>query len=248
MSDILSIIGIAVSTIGVIISLIFFNASIDNSRKVLINRVLYFINFDHEIMSLFVDSTKNRRFANTKTITRTRIEKFNQSMLQLESMLKEIYYNNKFGVPLIGESDCQIENNKYKHTYLISKTFELMNQYFRERNLPNFYLMINEWDDRCLFLQHYNKIIKYKRKFLIGPINGITFTYKRKNKTVTYGKTTIPLIKKIKTEDDFRKYYNECYSKLDILDKAIIESCERELLDLEIITDKENQIPITIYR
>lgn len=47
MSDILSIIGIIVSITGVIISLLFFNDSIDNSRKVLINKAIHFINFDH---------------------------------------------------------------------------------------------------------------------------------------------------------------------------------------------------------
>ena len=50
MSDFLSIAGIIISTIGVIISLIFFNASIDNSRKILLSKILYFIRYDHEII------------------------------------------------------------------------------------------------------------------------------------------------------------------------------------------------------
>ena len=111
MSDFLSIAGIIISTIGVIISLIFFNASIDNSRKILLSKILYFIRYDHEIMSLFNMATKNKR--NTSIpLKRENILKFNNSMFRLEEMLKEINFKNDYGVPIIGESDEAIENEK----------------------------------------------------------------------------------------------------------------------------------------
>ena len=98
MSDILSIIGIIVSTLGVVISLLFFNASLDNSRKVLINKVLYFITFDHEIMSLFSEATINGMFSTSNSLSVEKIKKFNSSMFRLEEMMKDISYKNKFGI------------------------------------------------------------------------------------------------------------------------------------------------------
>lgn len=248
MSDILSIIGIIVSTLGVVISLLFFNASLDNSRKVLINKVLYFITFDHEIMSLFSEATINGMFSTSNSLSVEKIKKFNSSMFRLEEMMKDISYKNKFGIPIIGESDTLIESDKYKHTYRICETYEIMNEYFKERRLPNFYLLLNEWDGRFYFSQHYKRIYKYKRRFFIGPIVGLEFVYKRMHKTANYGNVKTPLIKKIKNEKDFEKYYTECYLKMDLPNSVIKHEFERKIRNLEIITDKDHQIPITIYR
>ena len=248
MSDILSIVGIIVSTLGVIISLLFFNASLDNSRKVLINKVLYFITYDHEIMELFSNATSNKKHDTTKLLNKERIEKFDSSMFKLEAMMKDISYNNNLGVPIISERDECIDENKYKHTYYISKTYAVMNKYFHERHLPNFYLLLNEWDDRCYFFQHYERKYKYERKFCIGPIVGLKFIYKRRHKTANYCGVETPLIKTIKNEKDFERYYNECYLKMNIFFDDKPDSLNREIKDLEIITDKEHQIPIKIYR
>lgn len=248
MSDILSIIGIVVSTIGVIVSLLFFNASLDNSRKVLINKVLYYITFDHEIMNLFESATLNKKFETTSSLSRVRVEKFNNSMFKLEAMMKDVSYHNNFGVPIIGESDESLGDNKYKHTYHISKTYQVMNKYFNERNLPNFYLLLNEYDDRCYFLQNYKRIYKYKRKFFIGPIIGLKFLYKRRHKTANYMGVKTPLLKTIKTEKDFEKYYNECYLKMNIFHNDKPTEMNRIIKDLEIITDEEHRIPVTLYR
>ena len=248
MSNILSIIGIVVSTIGVIISLLFFNASLDNSRKVLINKVLYFITFDHEIMDLFASATANKKYETISSLSKSRIEKFNNSMFKLEAMMKDVSYHNNLGTPIIGESDELLEDKKYKHTYLISETYKVMNTYFSKRNLPNFYLLLNEYDDRCYFLQHYKRLYKYKRKFFIGPIIGLKFIDKRSHKTANYGGVKTPLLRTIKTEKDFEKYYNECYLKMNIFHNDEPSELNRTIKNLEIITDEEHRIPLTIYR
>lgn len=247
MSDILSITGIIISVIGVIISLIFFNASIDNSRKILLSKILYFIRYDHEIMSLFNNATKNKR--NTSLpLTRENVLKFNSSMFRLEEMLKEINYKNDYGVPIIGESDEAIENDKRKHTYHLDKTYSIMSEYFKKRNLPDFELLLNEWDDRLYFIQHYKEKYKYKRKFFIGPIIGLKIIYKRQHKFATYANSHIKLIKTIKNISDFEKYYNQCYSNFNIFQFEEKQDFKREIKNLVIITDKDHQIPITIYR
>lgn len=244
MSNILSIIGIIVSVAGVIISLLLFNASVNNSRKIILNKAIHFIIFDHDILSIFSDATEEK----ARNITKERIYKFNHNVFMLEEMLKDIDIQNNLGIPIVSESDEQLDNNQFKHTFFLSKTYQVMNDYFRERNLPDFYLMLNEFDDRCSFLQNYERKVKYKRKFGIGPITGIKYVYKRKKEKIKYGKSEVPLIKKIKNIEDFKKYYDKCYCKFDIFN--IISKCEKErvIKDIEIGTDEKNRIPITIYR
>lgn len=244
MSDILSIIGIIVSITGVIISLLFFNASIDNSRKVLINKAIHFINFDHEILSIFSESTDEKKISNAQK----RIYKFNKDMFMLEEMMKDIKIKNNLEIPIIPESDEIVTDNQYKHTFALSEAYKVMNNYFEERNLPNFYLMLNEYDDRCSFLQNYQRKELYKRKYFIGPIIGIKYIYKRKKKTVKYFNTEVPLIKTIRNMQDFNKYYEQCYCLFDYF--KIIPKCEKERVinDFTEVTDEKNRIPITIYR
>jgi hypothetical protein len=138
-------------------------------------------------------------------------------MIKLEEMLKNINYINRFEVPIIGVSSNKIENNKYKNIYNISITYEYIRKYFKKRKLPDFYLLLNEYDDRCYFLQHYKRIPKYKRKWFIGPIIGLKIKYKRKHKFANYAGVKTPLIKYIKNEKDFDKYYKECYCNMNIL-------------------------------
>ncbi len=153
MSDILSIIGIVVSIIGVIISLLLFNASIDNSRKVLINKAIHYIIFDHEILRIFSDATDGKE----RVITKERVSNFNKNIFKLEEMMNDIKIKNNLILPIVPESDRMISDNKYEHTFALNEAYKAMNKYFEERNLPNFYLMLNEFDDRCEFLQNYNR-------------------------------------------------------------------------------------------
>ncbi|KAF5039098.1 hypothetical protein DSECCO2_547470 [anaerobic digester metagenome] len=69
MSNLLSIIGIIISVAGVIISLLLFNASVNNSRKIILNKAIHFITFDHDILSIFSDATEEK----ARNITKERI-------------------------------------------------------------------------------------------------------------------------------------------------------------------------------
>ena len=166
----------------------------------------------------------------------------------LEEMMKDIKIRNDFGIPIIPESDEIISDNQYKHTFALSEVYKVMNNYFEERNLPNFYLMLNEYDDRCSFLQNYQRKVRFKRKFFIGPIIGIKYIYQRKRKSVKYVNTEVFLIKTIRNIQDFNKYYDQCYCLFDYFN--IIPKCEKERVinDLTEVTDEKNRIPITIYR
>ena len=198
-------------------------------------------------MKLFNMATKNKR--NTSIpLKRENILKFNNSMFRLEEMLKEINFKNDYGVPIIGESDEAIENEKRKHTYHLDKTYSVMSEYFKKRNLPDFELLLNEWDDRFYFIQHYYEKYKYERRFFIGPIIGLKIIYKRKQKYAIYGNKHIKLVRRIKNISDFEKYYNECYSYFDIFQFEKKQDFKREIENLVITTDKDHQIPITIYR
>ncbi|MDD4110536.1 MAG: hypothetical protein PHS54_03170 [Clostridia bacterium] len=246
--DWLNILSLVISILGVAISLLLFNSSINNSRKILLSKVMYYINYDHEIMALFSESTKDKKIRNAK-ITKERVIKFCQNMFRLEEMLKEISYKNELGVPTIPEQDKSINDNEYKHIYGISETFAVMNNYFKKRNLPNFYLLLNEYDDRCYFLQHYYRKEQYIHKWGIGPIIGLKYIYKRKHVSANYGGFSTPLIKKIKNEKDFEKYYNECYCNMKIFDNnKQKQTVNREIENLEMITDKEHRIPIVMFR
>lgn len=244
MSDILSVIGIIVSVIGVILSLLLFNGSVNNSRKIILNKAIRFITFDHELLGIFFDATKER----SVDITVERIYKFNKNMFLLEEMLKDIRIENKFGIPTIPEEEHRISDDEYKHTFALSKMYKEIYSYFKERKLPNFELMLNEYDDRCLFLQHYNKKIRYIRKFLIGPIVGLKYIYRRKKKVVKYGKVEVKLVKNIKSIEDFYKYYDKCYCYYDFLGRTPKFEKERTINDVIFVTDEDNRIPISIYR
>lgn len=148
---------------------------------------------------------------------------FNKDMFMLEEMMKDIKIKNNLEIPIVPESVEILIDNQYKHTFALSEVYKVMNNYFEERNLPNFYLMLNEYDDRCSFSQNYQRKELYKRKFFIGPIMGIKYIYKRKKKTVKY------------CLFDYFKIVPKCKK-------------ERVINDFTEVTDEKNRIPITIYR
>ena len=82
MENILSVIGIVVSTVALIVSVWLFDLSLDNSRKVLLHKIDYFITYDHNIMSLFADLTVDEKQKKCP-IKEEDIEKFNQSIFEL---------------------------------------------------------------------------------------------------------------------------------------------------------------------
>jgi len=55
--DILNIIAFVLSIVGIIISLLLFNASINNGRKILINEIIY--RLIYEICFMFSEHTRN---------------------------------------------------------------------------------------------------------------------------------------------------------------------------------------------
>ncbi|KAF5039099.1 hypothetical protein DSECCO2_547480 [anaerobic digester metagenome] len=50
----------------------------------------------------------------------------------LEEMLKDINIQNNLGIPIVSESDEQLDNNQFKHTFFLSKTYQVMNDYFEK--------------------------------------------------------------------------------------------------------------------
>lgn len=99
-----------------------------------------------------------------------------------------------------------------------------------------------------MFFQNYERETEYIRRFVIGPITGIKYVYKPQKEKAKYGKSDILLLKSIKNINDFYEYYDKCYSKFDVPYIAHKQEKTRIIKDIEIITDEENRIPITIYR
>ncbi|MDE7163511.1 MAG: hypothetical protein K2O44_05480 [Clostridia bacterium] len=94
MENILSIIGIIVPVVAIIISLWLFNKSLDNSRKVLLNKFLYFITYDSKILALICHSTKNGNITGAK-VTESDINTYNKSLFALDRMLNDLNITTK---------------------------------------------------------------------------------------------------------------------------------------------------------
>ncbi|MDE6667552.1 MAG: hypothetical protein K2K38_04295 [Clostridia bacterium] len=245
MGNILSIVGIVVSTIALIVSVWLFDLSLDNGRKVLLHKIDYFITYDHEIFSIFSKLTISEDRLKP-TVKGEIVEKYNKSMFELSRMLNDIKYSY-FDIPLIPEgSELNDDGKTYKHKYYVKNAYEAIQMYFVKRNLPNFKIYLDYHDDRLYLVQHYSARIKYKRNYLIGPIIGYRIVYKRRNKFANYGQRRIKLMKVIKTEKDYKKYYYNCYLKFFDENEVIKhQPFEREVADFFNIANEQY---ITIYR
>lgn len=245
MENILSVIGIVVSTVALIVSVWLFDLSLDNSRKVLLHKIDYFITYDHQIISLFSDLTINGTKRNCN-VSEKDIEIFNKSVFELSRLLNDIKYSY-LATPIIYDgSELNNDNENYKHNFYVKNAFDYLCTYFQKRNLPNFKLRLEYYDDRLYLKQHYTGIIKYRRKCLIGPIIGYKIVYKRNHKYAIYGQTKIKLIKSIRNENDYKKYYNTCYVNIPTTNTTIEKKpFERVISDFYTLVDTPI---VTIYR
>jgi hypothetical protein len=237
--DIVSIVSLIVSTIGVIVSLYFFNASIDNSRKVLLNKLLTSISYD--VCWMFSVLEKDERKISEHG-------KFKETMLAIDSLLNQIEYNSKQPIPSIGFS-LKYEENKVVNTLHMRKGYENISKYFSLRNIKNFDLLVEEYDDRLYFHQHYRRVYRYIRKICFGPIIGVKVIYKRTNLSATYGsKQTKISVKTIRNLNDLKKYYEETFLHFSFIEPDSKVAFERDIHDIVFQTVKGKEMPITIYR
>lgn len=245
MENILSVIGIVVSTVALIVSVWLFDLSLDNSREVLLHKIDYFITYDHNIMSLFADLTVDEKQKKCP-IKEEDIEKFNQSIFELTRLLNDIRYSY-ISNPIIYDGSKPADDGKsYIHEFYVKKAYDYLLTYFQKRYLPNFKLYLEHYDDRLYLKQHYLGRIIYKRRCLIGPIIGYKVIYKRRHKYAVYGQIKIKLIKSIRNEKDYKKYYDKCYTKIPLSEVGIRKKTfERTISDFETPIDAPT---ITIYR
>jgi hypothetical protein len=241
--DILSIVGIVISSIGVVFSLLLFCASVDNGRKILINKVINTIN--SEVLLMFCEHP----FQGNYTQKLKEREKFNQSLWALHRALQEINYISNIIVPQLEVSKSEmITDNKWRNTFDLSQLFISVDEYFKKRHFIGIDFMLEYFDSRLMLCGNYNMEPEYIRRMLIGPIIGVRMQFVRIRERVSYvgnGEET-ELIKSIKSIKDYKRYYDECYMKFNF-NTHIIErkSFKREIKEMIIETDY--QMPITTY-
>ncbi len=238
--EVLSIVGVIVSVVGVVLSLLLFNASINNQRKVLLNDTLRKIEKEVFIIFNTLNTDENRI---------NMIDNYVRALIRIDKDLNNIKYNNKYGVPGIGQSTTyDNENNKATQTFKFDESLRYLIGYFKLRNIEGVELLLDFYNDRFSILQMFKQVRKYKRKMFIGPIYGVKIIAKRSNKEIAYtSKKKYKVIKSINSEKDLKRHYDETYvlSNLDLMQKP--EPFERKSLDIIRTTDKGKERPITIY-
>ncbi len=238
MSDWVSIIGASISIIGVILSLLLFNSSINNGRKILLKRILILI--QTELLYFFSPILDNKYKVSKR-------ENIYKSLVNIESLLDEINYYPKIDIPGLKIKKDSLDNNMIKNTILLNEFYKNLEEYLNKRNITNFRLIDVYFNGAFELLQYYNLNIKYNKRFLIGPIQGVKTVLYRKKKFALIDKAKIPLIRKINNEKKLEKYYNECYMNFNY--KVSLK--EKEKLDkpgdIVITTPKDKQLKTTWY-
>ena len=241
MNNILSISGIVVSILGVVISLLLFNASVDNGRKIIINRVLRSLN--REVLWAFTNGNLSEK--NEKKYKER--DKCNYALGTIHHDLHEIRYAS-FGVPVVDiNSQIQLKTGEWESSIRLSDVFNAIDEYFMRRHIDGLTLMLEYYDDRLLLCQHYEEKRKYIRKFKVGPIIGVKINYKRREKTVRYRDASVKLIKRIASYEDYKKYYEQCYLKFDNIIPNEKKLFERSINDVVLTADDQSQYPIVLY-
>jgi hypothetical protein len=237
--DILNIIAFVLSIVGIIISLLLFNASINNGRKILINKIIY--RLIYEICFMFSEHTRNEDKIKKRT-------EWERSMIQISKMIDDIRLDDKHGVPTIPIAQ-QFNNEEGTVTENISLNCLLNNvsDYLEKRNIFGFKLLLENYDGRIYATQHYRCKYVYKRLLLVGPIVGVKIILIRSNKEAKYGLSSPVEItpKKIKNMKDLEYYYKNTY----LLFPAVIEkvSFERKL-DITRTIKKGEELIFNLWR
>ena len=235
----LSIVGVVVSMVGVILSLLLFNASINNGRKILLNNVLYKMTYE----VLFMFSPLNNGNQRVKDY-----DKFNKSLISIHMMLNEISYCST-GVPGL-QISTSYTDTKAIQTFNIYKTYHAVVDYLESRNIKGLEILMEYFDDRFSIMQCFNQERKYIRKWFIGPIIGIKVSATRNKPSIAFSSNLIyPIpIKKITNINDIKTYYNNVYLKFDPFLRQKTYDVERKDIDVVQEVPKGKEIPITIYR
>lgn len=234
----LSIIGIIISVLGVILSLLLFNASINNGRKLLINELLYLLN--REILQIFSIHRNDKKIIKNKDI-------INKNLMKLVEIIDKIKFDYWNYIPAIGSNLTYNKNNTVTHFYNINEFYNELDIYLKRKNIYYLKLMIELYDDRLYILQHYHDKLKYIRKFFIGPIIGVKKIYVRKRRYANYSGKKVKLLRKIKNIKTMEMYYNKCYTKFNIFQLSSIkkEKFNRTINDINFKTEKgKEQLPI----
>ena len=130
--DGLSIAGIVVSTVGVILSLLLFNASINHGRKIFFNELIYFIKHEiFETFSLFEEQNANHDLS----IDEIGKEKssFDRALITIHEKLNSLHYNEKRGVPLMETRQKNNADGTVTSTFLLKDTYKKIIDYFEYR-------------------------------------------------------------------------------------------------------------------
>lgn len=237
--DWLAILGIVVSIIGVVLSLIIFNASVNNGRKIILNNVMYEI--DRELFYIY-----NPYISEDEKIKY--IDTYVRSFAKIDKQLNEINYKTNIGIPLI-QYETTYKEDIANQTFKLNESLKELFNYFMQRNIQGVDLLFDFHNDRFSILQMYSQKRKYIRRLIFGPIIGMRITAVRKSKEIFINKEkNIPNpVRKIKNQKDLEKYYNQCYLKFAPMFLMPVQSYEMKSMNFTKVSKKGKERPITMY-
>jgi len=236
--DILNITAFALSIAGIAISLLLFNASINNGRKILINKIIYRLLY--EICFLFSDHISS----DTKIKKR---KDWELSFIQISKMIDDIELDDKHGIPGIPiTQNFNNEEGTVTEYYSINGLLNSVSDYLKKRKIAGFKLLLEHYDDRIYVTQYYRCKYNYKRRFFIGPIIGADIVLIRINKVAKYGSASTEIKpKKIKNMADLEDYYKNSYLSFPkIIEKVNFE----RKLDFTRTVKKGEESVFTFFR
>lgn len=237
----LDITGVIISFTGVILSLLLFNASINNQRKIILNKVLSIIESDlFLVFNPFMSEDEKIKL----------VDKFFRAFYKIHGELNQISFDSETGIPVIPQS-ISYKNDKTKHKYNFNEALENMVEYFESRKIVNIDLLFDYHRGSFNVQQVFSKRISYKRFLLIGPIIGLKIYFKRMKPVFRLNKKTqIPItVKTIENRDDLKEFYDKTYIPLCKIDPTNNkpESFERQDYNIIKITEKGKEDPLKIY-
>jgi len=234
-----TIFGIVISSFGVLLSLLLFNASINNNRKIILNDVIKEIN--RGLFCLFTED-------HNKEYKMKQFDGFVKNTIKIDAQLNQIEFKNNILLPGIPHSTSYIAD-KAIQTFDLNKAYKSMIDYFESRNIYGLDIALEFYDDRLMALQFYALKHEYIKKFFIGPIIGLRISaIKHTNEAYISKDQSLKIpIDRIGNKQDLKTYYDNFYVKLIPRFFQEPKSFDRIISNIVNETEKGKERPITFY-
>ena len=232
-------VGIIISSIAIIVSILLFNASVNTQRKIELVKIKSLL---FEVLSVFRPDFNVYDFNEKVQIID---ELVNPSMIEISEHLNLIKACFK-SVPMLNIHEESLKKGnslEYKYTIDLKEYYKKLIDYFSKSKINNLGLIVEYYNPSNLFSLNYSEKIIYRRFLLINPITGYTIVYIRNSTHMDPNRfnVNLKLKKRISKYKHLEKYFSNIVKKISNCDSSHKKYGIDRISNPEIITEKNNR-------